>query len=65
MWKDMWSWGATQADQQSMSQPLNKPSQISSAQRSFISVMNNIMKMTKTTQISEQYTFDQSIQNLN
>jgi hypothetical protein len=65
MWKDMWSWGATQADQQSMSQPLNKPSQISSAQRSFISVMNNIMKMTKTNQISEQYTFDQSIQNLN
>ena len=63
-WENMWSWGATSKEQNSMSQTLKTPSNTNSAQKSFYSVRDNIIKAVYANTFPDSINFDDAIKNL-
>ena len=60
----MWSWGATSKEQNSMSQTLKTPSNTNTAQKSFYSVRDNIIKAVYANTFPDSINFDNAIKNL-
>jgi hypothetical protein len=63
-WENMWSWGATSKEQNSMSQTLKTPSNTNSAQKSFYSVRDNIIKAVYANTFPDTINFDDAIKKL-
>ena len=63
-WENMWSWGATSKEQNSMTQTLNTPSNTNSAQKSFYSVRDNIIKAVYANTFPDNINFDNAIKSL-
>ena len=64
-WSNNWSWGATQLDQNDMEEILKTPSKISSSQKLFYSVRDQIIKEVSENKFPDDINFDKSISNLN
>ena len=63
-WENMWSWGATSKEQNSMSQTLKKPGNTDTAQKSFYSVRDQIIKAVYANTFPDNINFDAVIKNL-
>ena len=63
-WENMWSWGATYKEQNSMSQTLKTPSNTATAQKSFYSVRDQIIKAVYANTFPDTINFDTVIKNL-
>ena len=63
-WENIWSWGATSKEQNSMNQTLKTPSNKSSAQKSFYSVRDQIIKGVYANTFPDNINFDSAIKNL-
>ena len=63
-WENMWSWGATSKEQNSMSQTLKTPSDTNSAQKTFYSVRDNIIKAVYANTFPDNINFDNAIKSL-
>ena len=63
-WENMWSWGATSKEQNSMSQTLKTPSNTNTAQKNFYSVRDNIIKAVYANTFPDNINFDEAIKKL-
>ena len=63
-WENMWSWGATNKEQNSMSQTLNTPSNTNAAQKNFYSVRDEIVKAVYANTFPDTISFDEVIKKL-
>ena len=63
-WENMWSWGATSKEQNSMSQTLKTPKNINSAQKSFYSIRDQIIKAVMGNTFPDNINFDSAIKSL-
>ena len=63
-WENMWSWGATSKEQNSMSQTLKTPSNTNTAQKNFYSVRDNIIKAVYANTFPDDISFDEVINKL-
>ena len=64
-WSNNWSWGASELDQNDMEETLKTPSKISSAQKQFYTVRDQIIKIVYENKFPDDINFDKSIMNLN
>ena len=63
-WENMWSWGATSKEQNSMSQTLKTPKNTNSAQKSFYSIRDQIIKAVMGNTFPDNINFDSAIKSL-
>jgi hypothetical protein len=63
-WENNWSWGAKSKEKYSMNQTIKKPSNTNSAQKSFYSIRDNIIKAVYANKFPDEINFDDAIKNL-
>ena len=63
-WENMWSWGATNKEQNSMSQTLKTPSNTNAAQKNFYTVRDDIVKAVYANTFPDTISFDEVIKKL-
>ena len=63
-WENNWSWGAKSKEQNGMSQTIKTPNNINSAQKSFYSVRDQIIKAVSANTFPDTINFDNAIKSL-
>ena len=63
-WVNNWSWGSTKSEQSQMEESLAKPNNVNSAQRTFYSVRDSIIKATNANTFPDDISFEEAINNL-